>query len=64
MAERIPTTPPAKGCRKYAGLYSELAQAAADPVEKGILMQIATQFRRLANRKDKQKPSQVSENSN
>jgi hypothetical protein len=41
--------------RNYASLCTALAENASDPVEKSILVQIATQFRRIANRRAKLK---------
>ena len=49
------TPPTVQEYRHYASLCTALAEVASDPVEKRILMQIATQFRRLANRKAKMK---------
>ena len=56
--------PTANEYRNYAKLCSELAEAASDEIERGILKQIATQFRRIANRKDKKESDQVPKNSN
>jgi hypothetical protein len=51
--------PTANEYRNYAKLCSELAEA-----ERGILKQIATQFRRIANRKDKKESDRAPKNSN
>jgi hypothetical protein len=48
--------------RDYASLCVALAKAVSDPFEKRILVQIANQFRRLANRRGK--ADQTPENSN
>jgi hypothetical protein len=53
MTAPKPPTPSVEEYRNYAGLCAELADATTDPVDKAILMRIATQFRRLANRKAK-----------
>jgi hypothetical protein len=55
MSAPKPSTPSVEEYRKYAGLCKGLAEAACDPVDKAILMQIAVQFRRLANRQAKRK---------
>jgi hypothetical protein len=56
--------PTANEYRNYAKLCSDLAEAASDEIERGILEQIATQFRRIANRKDKKESDQAPQNSN
>jgi hypothetical protein len=55
--------PTAQDYRDCAALCVKLAEAAFDPAEVAILKQIATQFRRLANREAKRNRGQEAENS-
>jgi hypothetical protein len=50
--------------RLYAKICTDLAASVSDKIERAVLLNIADQWRRLANHKEKQRRSQEPANSN